>query len=88
MALASACETLQRGQDSLAARHAIKGIERFVVAAAGVLDSARVFPVTVLGPDARIIEPGRNGMDVTRLAVVVLHHVAEAAMQNAGLGHT
>ena len=44
----------------------------------------RIFPIAVLGPDAGIIQAGRDAVHVARLAVFVLHHVAVAAVQHAG----
>ena len=38
----------------------------------------------MFGTDARIIESGRNRVNVLRLAVVVLKDVAEAAVKDAG----
>ncbi len=75
---------LQGGQNSLAARQGIKARHGFVVATAGVLHAAGVFPITVLGTHARVIEPGGHRVHVARLAIFILHHVAEAAMQHPG----
>ena len=47
-------------------------------------DPAGVFPIAVLRAGAGIVEPGRNAVHVAGLAVVVLQHVAVAAVQHAG----
>ena len=62
--------------------------ERLLVGHARVLHAPAVLPERMLGPDAGIVQAGRNGMDVRRLAVVVLHHVAETAVENARLAET
>ena len=38
----------------------------------------------MFGANARIVQPGGDGMNIAGLAVFVLHDVAEAAVQNAG----
>ena len=59
-------------------------LEGLVVAGAGVRRPAGVFPIAVLRAGAGIVQSGRNAVDVAGLAVVVLEHVAEAAVQHAG----
>ena len=44
-----------------------------------------VLQVRVLGPDARVVEPGRDRMRLDDLAVGVLQQVGERAVQHAGL---
>ena len=63
----------------------VEGPHGVVVPAGHILHAARVFPVAVFGSHAGIVESGGNRMDVARLAVFVLHHVAEAAVQDARL---
>ena len=51
----------------------LEGIERLARPdRVDVIHAAGVFPIAVLGADARIIEAGRNRVDVERLSVVVL----------------
>ena len=50
----------QRRQDAFGAGQGVEGGQRVVVAAAGVLHAAGVFPIAVLGADAGIIEAGRD----------------------------
>ena len=61
------------------------GLEKYVVAAIGVADAAAVFPVAVLGPDAGVVQARGDRVHVAGLAVVILHHVAETAVQHARL---
>ena len=83
--LGDGVRAFQRGQDAFAAGQRVERGQRVVVAAVGVRDAAGVFPVAVLGADAGVVEAGGDRVDVARLAVVVLHHVAVAAVQHAGL---
>ena len=77
--------TFEGGQDAFGAGESIEGGQGVFVEAVGVRDAARVFPIAVLGADARVVEAGGHRVDVARLAIVILHHVAEAAVQHAGL---
>src|SRR5262249_60728074 len=63
---------LQRRQDALLAGAQLEPLQRLAVADADVLHPSAVLPVTVLRPDAGVIEPRRNRMDRRRLAVLVL----------------
>ena len=65
-------------------RGGVVGVEGLGVGDALVADPADVLPVAVLGPDARVVQPRRDRVDVLGLAVVVLEDVAEAAVQDAG----
>ena len=58
--------------------------ERFLVGDRGVLDAADVVQPGVLGPDARIIQPGRDRMGLGDLAVLVLQQVRVGALEGAG----
>src|SRR3954451_8423438 len=59
---------LQGGQDALQARAQPEGLQGLVVVDAGVADAAAVLPEAVLGPDARVVEPGRHRVDRGGLA--------------------
>ena len=76
---------LQGGQDAFEPGQRVVGVEGLGVGDALVADPAAVFPVAVLGADAGIVETGRDRVHVLGLAVVVLEHVAEAAVQHARL---
>ena len=49
-----------------------------------VLGAADGVQVGVLGPDARVVEPGRDRLGLLDLAVLVLHQVAAHAVDDAG----
>ena len=85
IAVATACELSRAGRDSFVAGEGVEGGHRVFVEAVGVGDAAGVFPVAVFGADAGVVEAGGHRVDVARLAVVVLHHVAVAAVEDAGL---
>ena len=76
----------ERGQDAFVAGEGVEGGQGVFVEAVGVGDAARVFPVAVLGADAGVVEAGGHRVDVAGLAVVVLHHVAVAAVEDARVG--
>src|SRR5690606_19677890 len=46
-------------QNALFASEQIEGFERVLIAAIGVFDPSLRFPITVLGTDPRVIQPGR-----------------------------
>ena len=84
-ALATACELSSAGRMPSVRASAWNAARASSSRQTGVRHAAGVFPIAVLGADAGIVEPGRDRMHVARLAVFVLHHVAEAAVQHAGL---
>ena len=57
---------LERGQDAFVPGGDVVGVEGLGVGDALVADAAEVFPVAVLGPDARIIQARRDRVDVLR----------------------
>src|SRR5207244_5804742 len=76
---------LRGGEDSFEPRAEIEAGQRVAVGNIRVTHAARVFPVAVLGPNSGVVEPGRYGMHVRGLAVLVLQNIAVAAMQYARL---
>ena len=75
----------QSRQNAFGAGEGVEGGHGVFVEAIGVADAAGVFPIAVFGADAGVVEAGGHRVDVAGLAVVVLHHVAVAAVQDAGL---
>ena len=85
MALATACELSSAGRMPSVRASASKAASASSSRQLVYAHAAGVFPVAVLRTDARIVEAGRDRMHVARLAVFVLHDVAVAAVQHAGL---
>ena len=79
------CEGSSAGHDPLGARERLEPLERLRVGRAHVPGEPGVLQVRVLGPDARVVEPGRDRVRLDDLAVGVLQQVAERAVQHAGL---
>src|SRR4051794_30457501 len=75
-------------QNAFAAGERVESGEGIFVEAIRVTNAAAVFPVAVFGADARIVEAGRHRVHVAGLAVIILHDVAIAAMEDAGLAVT
>src|SRR5947207_9930697 len=61
------------------------GFEGFVVGDVLVANPALFLPEAVFRADAWVIKTGRDGVDALGLTVIVLKHVAEAAVEDAGL---
>src|SRR5262249_3371374 len=74
---------LQRGEGPPVPRPRVVGLERLGIGHAHIADPAAVLPEAVLGADAGIVEAGGDRVHVLGLAVVVLEHIAEAAVEDA-----
>src|SRR5690606_13398781 len=70
--------------DALTAGQGVVGVQRLGVGDALVAGPADLLPVAVLGADAWVVQPRGDRMHDLGLAVVVLEHVAEAAVQDSG----
>ena len=77
---------LERRDDPLGARQAVEGRERLVVGRRDVACAAGVAEERVLGPDARVVEPGRDRVGVRDLAVLVGEHGRARAVQDGRRG--
>ena len=74
---------LERGHDAFEPRQGLEGVERFRVRHRLVLEPSPLLVVRVLGPGARIVETRGDRVRLGDLAVVVLEHVAHAAVEHA-----
>ena len=74
---------LQRGYDALGPTQQLEGLERLVVGDGGVFDAADVLQPSMLGADAGIVEAGRDGVGLDRLAVLVLQPESLRAVEDA-----
>ena len=61
-----------------------EGVERLLIGRADIVGAAAVLEEGVLGPDRRIIEPGRDRPAFADLAMLVLQHIGLRAVQDAG----
>ena len=75
--------TFDGGEDALLSRDQLIRRQRRIVFTRGVAHAARVLPVAVLGADAGVVETGGDRVDIQRLTIVILQHVAVAAVQDA-----
>lgn len=73
------------GEDAFLGGEGFEGFEGFVISCGDVLNTSGIFPIGVFRTDAGVVESGGDGVDVTGLSVVVLHDVAEAAVENTFL---
>ena len=76
---------LQGRQNSLGPSQGFDSRQGVAILTGRVLDPPSVFPVAVLGPDAGIIQAGRDRMDVQVWPSSILQDIAVAAMQNTRL---
>src|SRR6266700_6660865 len=79
---------LQSRENTFQARTIRKAVQRIRVGNMRVSNPAAVFPKTVLGADAGIIEPGGDRVNRRGLAVAVLEDIAMTAVQDAGPAET
>src|SRR5262245_11335019 len=79
---------LDRGQDALGRAALAERGERLVVAGGDVLDAADRLQERMLRPHARVVEPGRDGMGLLDLAVLVVEQYRIGAVQHARLAVT
>ena len=75
---------LERGDDPLGAAEQLERLHGLLVGGVAVLGPAGVAQVGVLGADARVVQTGARWSGTPGLAVVVLHEVAEGAVQDPG----
>ena len=83
--LPNSMRSLQSWQDSFGMSQRAEPFQHMTVETLGVLDSTARLPKTVFRSNAGIVESRRNRVHIASLTVVVLHHVAEASMQDARL---
>ena len=74
---------LQRGDDPLKPGAELERVQRLLVGGRGVGHAAGVAQPRVLGADAGIIEPGRDGVAFEDLSVVVLKQIGAVAVEHA-----
>ena len=74
---------LERRQDALRGREAVKGCERLRVRCRHVLGPARVAQVRMLGADSRVVEAGRDRVRVEDLTVLVGEDRRAGAVEHA-----
>src|SRR3954454_18868751 len=77
---------LERGDDALQAGDLLERGDRLGVGDRVVDDAPLVAQPGVLGPGARVVEPGRHRVRLEHLAVVVLEHRGQRAVQDAAGG--
>ena len=75
---------LERRDDALEPRDQLVRLDRVVVLDRDVRRAAAVAQPGVLGTRARVVEPGRDRVRLLDLAVVVLEHRRQRAVQDAG----
>ena len=75
---------LEGGDDALGAAQQLERVEHLVVGDRLVAGPADVGQVGVLGPDARVVEPGRDRLGLEHLAVLVLQEERLRAVHDAG----
>src|SRR5262249_52887680 len=74
---------LEGGHDAFETRQSLEGLESLRVGGRLVLKAAAFLVVGVLGAGAGIVEPGRDGVRLGDLPVVVLEHVAHAPVEHS-----
>ena len=74
----------ERADDPLRAGEQGEGGQRLLVRDADIIGAAALLEEGMLGPDRRIIEPGRDRPAVADLPVLVLQHIGLGAVQYAG----
>ena len=82
---AIACAGSSAGMMPSSRESSRNALERRVVGDGLVAHAAAVAQVGVLGPDTRVVEAGRDRVGLDDLAVLVLEHRRERAVQDAGL---
>ena len=85
-ARASAWDGLERRDDPLGLGEPAERLERLLVGRGQVLGAARVAQERVLGPDARVVEPGGDRVRVGDLAVLVGEQRRARAVEHARAG--
>ena len=83
-ACAIACDDSSAGRMPSSRPSRWNAVERRRVVDPGVFGAADLAQPGVLGPDRRVVEPGRDRVGQLDVAVVVLQHVAARALQHAG----
>src|SRR5215471_16206526 len=73
---------LEGRHDAFEAREGLEGLESLRVGGRRVLEAAAFLVVGVLGAGAGIVEPGRDGVRLGDLPVVVLEYVAHAPVEH------
>src|ERR1035437_5460076 len=76
--------TLDGGDDSLAAAQQRESVHGLGVGDRAILGPAALPQERVLGPDAGVVQPGRDGVGLQGLSVLVLKNVGERPVQDPG----
>ena len=76
---------LERRDDAFRARQQLETVECVDIRRARVRREACVLQVRVLRADARVVEPGGDGVGLDHLPVRVLQEVTQGAVQDARL---
>src|SRR3984957_15014520 len=74
---------LERRDDAFELRAELEGVERFLVGRRKIGHPSHVVEPRMLGPDARIVEPGGDRMSLEDLAVLGLQKISAVAVQHA-----
>src|SRR6267378_824666 len=74
---------LESRQNAFQAREGRKCFQRLAISHGFIQYAPRVFQVSVLGTDARVIEPGRDAVRLLYLAIRILQQITHAAMKHA-----
>ena len=83
MILAKACAGSSAGNDAFELRAELEGVKRFLVGRREIGHPADVVEPGVLGPDARIVEPGGDRVAFENLTVIGLQKIGAVAVQHA-----
>src|SRR5690554_193576 len=76
---------LKRRDDAFKPSAELKRVKRFLICRSNIFRTPYIIEPGMFRPDARIVEPRRNGMAITDLAVFVLQQIGAVAVKHTRL---